>query len=138
MTKPGRIFGWVFLDSKEEIFMTTIRSDSAVNVISLVTATPVQSSQKATRSESPVSQFLKQNTAQRDAQVKGAVQHINETLQSLNTSLSFVTDSETGIKIVSVIDSATNSVIRQMPSEEAISVSRAVNKFQGVIIHQKA
>ena len=138
MTKPGRIFGWVFLDSKEEISMTTIRSDSAVNVISLVTATPVQSSQKATRSESPVSQFLKQNTAHRDAQVKDAVQHINETLQSLNTSLSFVTDSETGIKIVSVIDSATNSIIRQMPSEEVISVSRAVNKFQGLIIHQKA
>ena len=137
MTKPGRIFGWVFLDSKEEISMTTIRSDSAVNVISLVTATPVQSSQKATRSESPVSQFLKQNTAHRDAQVKDAVQHINETLQSLNTSLSFVTDSATGIKIVSVVDSATNSVIRQMPSEEVVSVARAMNKFQGLIIHQK-
>ena len=137
MTKPGRIFGWVFLDSKEEISMTTIRSDSAVNVISLVTATPVQSSQKATRSESPVSQFLKQNTAQRDAQVRDAVQHINETLQSLNTSLSFVTDSATGIKIVSVVDSATNSVIRQMPSEEVVSVARAVNKSQGLIIHQK-
>ena len=137
MTKPGRIFGWVFLDSKEEISMTTIRSDSAVNVISLVTTTPVQSSQKATRSESPVSQFLKQNTVQRDAQVKDAVQHINETLQSLNTSLSFVTDSATGIKIVSVVDSATNSVIRQMPSEEVVSVARAVNKSQGLIIHQK-
>ena len=117
--------------------MSTIRSDSAVNVISLVTTTPVQSSQKATRSESPVSQFLKQNTVQRDAQVKDAVQHINETLQSLNTSLSFVTDSATGIKIVSVVDSATNSVIRQMPSEEVVSVARAVNKSQGLIIHQK-
>ena len=118
--------------------MTTIRSDFSANVVSVVTATPNQSAQRATQSESSVDLLLKQSTKQRDIQVMDAIQHINKTLQSLNTSLSFVTDSETGIKIVSVIDSATNSIIRQMPSEEVISVSRAVNKFQGLIIHQKA
>jgi flagellar protein FlaG len=39
---------------------------------------------------------------------------------------------------VSVINSETNEVIRQMPSEEAVAAARALDKMQGVIIHQKA
>ncbi len=76
--------------------------------------------------------------AQQDVQVKEAVAHINSTIQVMTSNIAFSTDAETGIKSVSVIDSVTKEVIRQMPSNEVIAVARALDKLQGLIIQQKA
>ena len=74
-----------------------------------------------------------------DSQVKDAVLLINKAIHSMSANtVSFVTDSATGIDTVSVINSETNEVIRQMPSEEAVAAARALDKMQGIIIHQKA
>ena len=76
--------------------------------------------------------------AQRDAQVKEAVQRINQTIQAMTSNVAFAMDAETGISTVSVIDSVTKEVIRQMPSDEVLAVARALDKLQGLIIQQKA
>jgi flagellar protein FlaG len=40
--------------------------------------------------------------------------------------------------IVKVIDTETNRVIRQIPSEEAIAISKSLDKLQGMLINSKA
>jgi len=76
--------------------------------------------------------------AQRDVQVKEAVHRINQTIQAMTSNVAFAMDAETGISTVSVIDSVTKEVIRQMPSDEVLAVARALDKLQGLIIQQKA
>ena len=40
--------------------------------------------------------------------------------------------------IVKVIDTETNKVIRQIPSEEAIAIAKSLDKLQGMLINSKA
>jgi flagellar protein FlaG len=88
---------------------------------------------------SPPSKNDSISSALHDSQVKDAVLLINKAIHNMSANtVSFVTDSITGIDTVSVINSETKEVIRQMPSEEAITASRALDKMQGIVIHQKA
>lgn len=71
-------------------------------------------------------------------QVKAAVEHINKFVQTLSSDLKFTVDEETGIQVVKVVDTKTKDVIRQFPSEEILAIAQALDKLQGLIIHQKA
>ena len=77
-------------------------------------------------------------SAQKDIKVNEAVQAINHAIRSMNTPVSFNTDTETGVATVTVTDSVTKEVIRQMPSDEVIAIARALHKFEGLILNQKA
>ena len=37
-----------------------------------------------------------------------------------------------------VVDASTDEVIRQIPSEEIISIAKALDKLQGLLVEQKA
>ncbi|MCL4469609.1 MAG: flagellar protein FlaG [Sulfuricella sp.] len=71
-------------------------------------------------------------------QVKTAVEHINKFVQTMSSDLKFTVDEETGIQVVKVVDTKTKDVIRQIPSEEILAIAQALDKLQGLIIHQKA
>lgn len=71
-------------------------------------------------------------------QVKQAVDHVNELMQTLNNGLRFTMDQDTGIRVVQVVDTKTNDVIRQMPSKEVVAIAKALDTLQGLIIRQKA
>lgn len=71
-------------------------------------------------------------------QIKAAVVHINKIVQTLSSDLKFTVDEETGIPVVKVMDTKTQDVIRQIPSEEILSIAQALDRLQGLIIHQKA
>ena len=68
--------------------------------------------------------------------VRRAVEAINRRLQTVAKHLHFSIDSETGKTVVRVLDSETQEVIRQIPSEEALAISRAMDKLQGLLIEQ--
>lgn len=74
----------------------------------------------------------------RAEQVKAAVEHVNKFVQTLSNDLKFTVDEETGIQVVKVVDTKTKDVIRQFPSEEILAIAQALDKLQGLIIHQKA
>jgi len=63
-----------------------------------------------------------------------AVGQINDYVQSLQRNLQFTVDEATGKDVVTVIDSESKEVIRQLPSEEALELARrlAENKENGV------
>lgn len=71
------------------------------------------------------------------AQVKLASEQINDVLRQFDRNLQFVVDEETGIDVVKVIDSETEEIIRQFPSEEVLAIARALDKLQGLLIRDK-
>ena len=72
------------------------------------------------------------------AAVTEAVDAINAHLQHVSRNLKFSVDQESGRVVVKVVDGETDAVIRQMPSEEALAISQALDKLQGLIIERKA
>ncbi len=81
-----------------------------------------------------------QQPAQASAQMptQEALQSINKTLQSMSSRLQFSLDEESNRTIVKVVDQETDQVIRQIPTEEAIEISKALDKLQGLLIHAQA
>lgn len=53
-----------------------------------------------------------------------AVSHLKEYVQSMQRDMDFSVDDKTGRFVVKVIDSQTKEVIRQIPSEEMLAISR--------------
>jgi len=59
-------------------------------------------------------------------QVQAATEQIAQFLKSSGRALDFHIDSDTGRVVVSVRDSASGDLIRQMPSEEALRLARTL------------
>lgn len=70
--------------------------------------------------------------------LRDAVASANKVMQALSNSLEFSLDPESGNTVVRVIDSATQQVIRQIPSEEMMSIARALDRLQGLLLNGKA
>jgi flagellar protein FlaG len=73
-------------------------------------------------------------------QVKNAVENVNRAVQNMahGSNVEFIVDKDTKINVIKVVDKATSEVIRQFPSEEILSIAKAIDTLQGLIIRQKA
>ena len=71
-------------------------------------------------------------------EVQQATDAINKALERSDQSVRFSIDHDTGTPVVKVVDSSTNEVIRQMPSEEVISIARSIDRLQGILLKNKA
>ncbi|MDP1708483.1 MAG: flagellar protein FlaG [Gammaproteobacteria bacterium] len=67
-----------------------------------------------------------------------AVSRLNDYVQNLRRDLRFSIDEGTGHTVITVTDSATQEVIRQIPSEEALAIAHSLETNQGVILRAKA
>lgn len=70
--------------------------------------------------------------------LNSAVDHLNDTAKLFNTQLQFTVDKATGRHVVKVTDSATNEVIRQIPSEDVLRLSKAIDDFKGLLVKDSA
>lgn len=59
-----------------------------------------------------------------------AVEDINQFVNSQGRTLNFSVDEESGKPVVKVIDFETKEVIRQIPSEEVLTMAKAIKKLQ--------
>ncbi len=72
-------------------------------------------------------------------QVKQAAQMINKAIQTFSSNLEFsVDDAAVGKTVVKVVDKETGDMIRQIPSEEALDIARALDRLQGLLIRRQA
>ncbi|XZG69401.1 flagellar protein FlaG [Chitinibacteraceae bacterium HSL-7] len=73
-------------------------------------------------------------------ELKEAVQQLNETakLYSSTSSLNFSINDEIDAVVVKVLDGQTEEVIRQIPSEQAIAIAKAIDQFKGLLIKDRA
>lgn len=65
-------------------------------------------------------------------QVQRAIERLRQSIKpALANSLEFQIDQSTGKTIVKILDSETNTVVRQIPSEEILTIARALDRMQG-------
>lgn len=67
-----------------------------------------------------------------------ALDDVRRVVEPMARNLLFTIDEDTGRTVVKVIDSATDEVIRQIPSEEILSIAKALDKLKGLLIQQEA
>jgi flagellar protein FlaG len=72
------------------------------------------------------------------AALQAAVENVNRYLASVNQSLRFERDGDTGKTIVRVVDEATGDVLRQIPSEEVLDIARSLSQERGVVLRALA
>lgn len=74
------------------------------------------------------------------AQLKAAVDVANQQLDQSNRELAFVFDDKLGRMLVKIVDTRTNTVIRQVPSEEMLATARALSgsSTRGALLSGKA
>ncbi|HHZ87532.1 MAG TPA: flagellar protein FlaG [Chromatiaceae bacterium] len=65
--------------------------------------------------------------------LESVVTNLNEFVQSISRELNFTVDDTSGKTVIKVIDSVTDKVIRQIPSEEVLALSRHLDELRGVI-----
>ena len=71
--------------------------------------------------------------------VRKAASQVNEALQKTASSdLQFSVEGENKQVVVRVVDSQTKEVIRQIPSEEMVAISKAMDNLSGLLVQQKA
>jgi flagellar protein FlaG len=90
------------------------------------------------RSPQEAAEQQKQAEEETRQKVREGVKELNQFIKPYNTSLAFSVDEESGRIVVKVTDDETKEVIRQMPSEEALELAKALDKLKGLLIYQKA
>lgn len=71
-------------------------------------------------------------------QIRQALESIKAAVPAAASALQFSLDDQTGKTIVRVTDSETGELIRQIPSEELLEIAHAVDKFQSLLLKQRA
>ena len=71
-------------------------------------------------------------------EVSTAVKKLNEAMPQSAQSLQFEIDQDSDQIVVKIIDQSTKEVVRQMPTEEALEMAKAIDKMQGLLIRQTA
>ena len=72
------------------------------------------------------------------SELEKAVKDVSEFVKTANNSLQFSIDDDLGVTVVKVIDTGTKEVIRQIPSEEMLSIAKALGSIKGLLVQQKA
>ena len=70
--------------------------------------------------------------------IQQAVRDIQRAVEPMASELNFSIDQESGKTVIRVVDSATQKLIRQIPSEEVMSISHALNRLAGLLVQEKA
>lgn len=69
--------------------------------------------------------------------IKQTVAELNNHMQNFNRTLQFSVDETSGDSVVKVIDSETEEVVRQIPSQELLDVRNAAEKYRGILLEVK-
>lgn len=70
-------------------------------------------------------------------QAKDMVESMNDFLQSADSNLKFVFHEELNQYYVTIVDSTTDEVIREIPSKKLMDIHAAMREFVGLLIDRK-
>lgn len=77
-------------------------------------------------------------TSADEAKLDKVVEDLNEFVQVIQRKLQFSVDQESGKTVVKVIDSETDQVIRQIPSEEILEMQSRLGEMNGLLFQTRA
>ena len=113
-------------------------SAQTVKTTNTTNTTDTTDTQNVKQIPTPIAQQNVDSKPVSDEKVQQAVDQIQNFTDKAARNLKFTIDSDTGKTVVKVLDSQTQEVIRQFPSEEAISIARTLDKVQGLLFSDKA
>lgn len=71
--------------------------------------------------------------------LQGAVEQVQKAVETLSSAgIQFTLDQDFNRMVVQVVDTSTKEVIRQIPPKEMLEIAQALDKLQGLLVHQKA
>lgn len=73
-----------------------------------------------------------------EASLSKAVKMLNDHVAPALQSIQFSLDQDSQRMVVKVVDTSTNKVLRQIPNEEALALSKSLGKLQGLMINKTA
>lgn len=68
-----------------------------------------------------------------EAEIQEAIDEVRRVIEPVARNLQFSVDDDTNLTLIKVVDSATDEVIRQIPSEEMVAIAKAIDKLQGML-----
>ncbi len=111
-------------------------AQSSVNTTQVSTGTtkaPVQvnSGDNVNTEQAIAAENEKKAQQQEDQSVEQTVEEINNYFQSMGRDLNFKVDDESGRTVITVLDSETKEVIRQIPPEEVLQLALNLQDLGG-------
>ena len=80
----------------------------------------------------------KAEEAKNEDQLTDKIAQLNDYTQRINREIQFSVDEGTDRTVVKVIDSKTDEVIRQIPSEEVLRITESMENFSGMLLQEQA
>lgn len=68
------------------------------------------------------------------AELEKAVATLNKFVEPMAKEVTFSIDTDTDKLVVKVMDTVNNEVLQQFPSEEALAMTKALDKLRGVLL----
>ncbi len=81
--------------------------------------------------------FSEERTKINADELEKRIDEVNEFIASLNKGLSFRFDDESGRRVVTVLDTSTGDIIKQIPSEEMLEILRRLAANSSGLIVEK-
>lgn len=69
--------------------------------------------------------------------IKAAIEKIETFIAPATRDITFSVDHDTGINLIRIIDRTSNEVIRQIPGDEVLSIARALDNLQGLLVKER-
>jgi flagellar protein FlaG len=70
-------------------------------------------------------------------EIEQIVSELNNFIQIFNTKIAFEIDKETRKTVLKIIDAQSNEIIRQIPPEELLAISKRISELLGLIINAR-
>jgi flagellar protein FlaG len=117
--------------------MTPVQAAPALSVTANRPALPTAAAAPA---PAPASDDARQGAAATSERLKAAVARANQELAQSNREMTFVFDDKVGRMLVKIVDKQTNTVVRQVPSEDMLAMARALQDAptRGALIKSRA
>lgn len=103
-------------------------------------ATPTETAAPPAKTELavPKSNIPKVDPIAMRKKLQEAIEQLNEEMKKSNQELRFAVDNVLDFPVVTVRNSATGDVIRQIPNETTIRVAHNVDKLKGILFNDEA
>jgi flagellar protein FlaG len=104
----------------------TKQSVDAKNTDDAIRKTETKKTEARIESVDPSSSVAEAKDTINSDELKQAVSNLNDYVQNLQRDLQFSIDKESGVMVVKVIDTKSEKVIRQIPTEETLRLARTL------------
>ena len=94
--------------------------------------------QEVPANANPDSMHKSERAAQEEEPLENVVSNLNQLVRDLHRELQFSVDEDSGDTVIKVIDSKTDEVLRQIPSEGVMRLRQRLEEAAGVIFQDSA